>query len=230
MPESPFSTKKFISQSDDPRIEVLHRSDIIKGRVPYSFKASTIHHLEDLGESRSAIVLQSGTAIELSIPYTDLVEKIEGGQSPVDLKAYCILQLEVGMKMDDGSIYVGKSPSTGEAMYTTPKDTSMLMNFNTAAAYTKELRAHGHNDWRLPTVEELKVLIKNKNTGALKGTFSGENEDAAQLDGWYLSSTHTQFGYGKIQVVHSSDESGGGSDQDVHTFRCRPVRTCAGPI
>lgn len=40
-----------------------------------------------------------------------------------------------------------------------------------AAEYCNGLSAHGHNDWYLPALDELNVLITNRNFGDLNGTF-----------------------------------------------------------
>lgn len=67
-----------------------------------------------------------------------------------------------GDRMLDGSIYAGDSPDTGQPMYTTPADAPLTMHFNEATNYARNLDAHGHKDWRLPTANELNVLFNNR--------------------------------------------------------------------
>jgi len=82
--------------------------------------------------------------------------------------------ISIGQRMPDGTIYAGNSPETGEAMYTTPEDARMnkswwmrgsdplTFTFNQARKYAAKLVAHGHDDWRVPTRAELRVLFENK--------------------------------------------------------------------
>jgi cytochrome c peroxidase len=93
--------------------------------------------------------------------------------------------LTIGDKMPDGSIYAGVS-SANKPIYVTAEDAPMSMDFNEAAKYAKNLDAHGHQDWRLPTKAELNVLYQNRKKGALKGTF---NLTGSHTPGWYWSST-----------------------------------------
>jgi len=65
---------------------------------------------------------------------------------------------KIGDKMPDGTIYAGISPDTKKALYATPKDAPASMSFQEAADYADSLDAHGHRDWRVPTIAELKVL------------------------------------------------------------------------
>ena len=98
--------------------------------------------------------------------------------------------VKVGTKMNDGSIYAGISPDTNQRMYVTaedaPKlDSDLYMNFFQAAKCAKNLDAHGHKDWYVPTKAELNVLRQNREEGALKGTFNSSASPA----GAYWSST-----------------------------------------
>jgi hypothetical protein len=87
-----------------------------------------------------------------------------------------------GDKMPDGTIYASMSPDTGKAMYTTLADAPLTMRFNKATTYATDLDAHGHQDWRLPTKNELNVLFNNK---AAIGGFDATDSDA----GSYWSSS-----------------------------------------
>src|SRR5262245_32539436 len=68
---------------------------------------------------------------------------------------------KVGDRMPDGTIYAGDSPETGKPMYTTPRAVRSPMEWKEARDYAKNLDAHGHKDWRLPTKRELAVLFNN---------------------------------------------------------------------
>jgi hypothetical protein len=48
------------------------------------------------------------------------------------------------------------------------------------------LEAHGHHDFRVPSLSELSVLWENRDKGKLKGTF---NETGSYPAGWYWSSS-----------------------------------------
>jgi hypothetical protein len=94
-------------------------------------------------------------------------------------------ELTVGDKMSDGTIFAGVSPETNRPMFVLPKDLSLTMTFNEAQKYASKLNAHGHQDWRLPSVAELNILYTNKDKGFLKGTF---NESGHDREGWYFAS------------------------------------------
>ena len=97
-------------------------------------------------------------------------------------------EIQIGDKMEDGSIFAGVSPDTGKQMFVMPQD-GLVTSFNGAAKYAKNLNAKkilGHDDWRVPTKAELNVLFQNKDKGALKGTF---NLTGSLTAGWYWSST-----------------------------------------
>ena len=100
--------------------------------------------------------------------------------------------LQIGDVLGDQTIYAGELD--GKKIYAAPQDTknddgiNLTMTFNEAADYAKKLNHEnylGHNDWRVPTREELNVLNENQNKGSLKGTFNITGSTA----GAYWSST-----------------------------------------
>ena len=94
--------------------------------------------------------------------------------------------------MPDGTIFTGLSPDTGKPMYATPQDAGITMNFNQAAAYVDELnktKAYGHDDWRLPSKEELRHLFGMQHTGALSGTFTHQARRPFNTANMYWSSS-----------------------------------------
>jgi hypothetical protein len=87
-------------------------------------------------------------------------------------------ELKIGAIMTDGTVYAGLSPDTNQPMYTTPRDASLTMTFNQAKIYAAIFGAHGHQDWRVPTKNELNVLFNNR---AAIGGFD--------TTGWHWSSS-----------------------------------------
>jgi hypothetical protein len=88
-----------------------------------------------------------------------------------------------GDKMSDGTIYVGTSPDTGKAMYTTPTDAPKIYTYNQAQNYASSLEAHGHRDWRIPTKAELRLLFDKRLE------IGGFDLTGSKSTGWYWSST-----------------------------------------
>jgi hypothetical protein len=100
-----------------------------------------------------------------------------------DGKAAANAEPKMDDKMPDGTVYVGISPDTGRAIYTTPADASLTMTFNEAKEYAAKLDAHGHQDWRVPTKGELNVLFNNR------ATLGGFNVTGSFPAGWYWSAS-----------------------------------------
>lgn len=85
---------------------------------------------------------------------------------------------EIGDQLVDGSIYVGLSAASGRPLVTTAEDVGEY-NYHDAVKVVAELNIHGGGGWRLPSGhwnkghDELDVnLCKNRNKGALSGTFN----------------------------------------------------------
>lgn len=93
---------------------------------------------------------------------------------------------KVGAKMDDGTIYAGISPDTGKSMYAMPADMLLTYTFNEArrlAHHANSRKVHGHDDWRMPTRDELNVLFNNC------AAIGGFDLRGFYPSGWYWSST-----------------------------------------
>jgi hypothetical protein len=69
---------------------------------------------------------------------------------------------DVGDTMPDGTVFAGISPDSGKAMFATPADAPLTCTFDKAQEYAADLNAHGHQDWRVPTKDELNVLFNNR--------------------------------------------------------------------
>lgn len=114
---------------------------------------------------------------------------------------------QAGDGMEDGTIYAGTSPDTGEPMYTTPADAPMKMKWREAMDYAAALTAHGHKDWRLPSEAELNVLFNNR------ASIGGFDDD------WYWSSSEfLSIGAGVQQF--SDGSQGDGDKVNLNLVRC----------
>lgn len=100
-------------------------------------------------------------------------------------------ELEVGALMPDGTVYAGVSPDTGKPMYAAAQDVTMEQAAAAQDAYRGKISLHGHNDWRVPSKEELNTLFQNRNKGALKGSF---NQAAGDDGSHYWSSLEADDG------------------------------------
>jgi hypothetical protein len=114
-----------------------------------------------------------------------------------------------GARLTDGTVLAGMSPDTKTPMYTTPADAPGLYRWQEAQAYCETLNAHGHNDWRTPSRDELKVLYNNRVTIRDFKTDSGTGPHAEALADWYWSSTSypEQAGYAWDQSFHRKNRA-----------------------
>lgn len=94
---------------------------------------------------------------------------------------------KIGDVMEDGAIYAGISPTTGERMYAAPADT-LSKTFNEAVEGAETFAVGGRRGFRVPDNAELQVLYENRHEGALKGTFEETHSSSSLLTGWYWSS------------------------------------------
>jgi hypothetical protein len=125
-----------------------------------------------------------------------------------------------GMKMPDGSVFAGRLPN-GKKVYTLPQNESVAMDFNAAAACAarrNNSKSLGHDDWRLPSQEELDLLYRNRDKGVLKGSFEFSATVEQQTDGDYWSSTRSQS---SLPLVHVQNLENGSKGQSH--VRCRGI-------
>jgi hypothetical protein len=98
-------------------------------------------------------------------------------------------ELKVGAKMPDGSIYLGffnkKDWFVADKHAEDENGNDLVVNFNAAAKYAKNLKAHGHDDWILPPGRShmafdsynpnkpdiLNEMFNAKSVGAFKRTY-----------------------------------------------------------
>lgn len=105
----------------------------------------------------------------------------------------------IGKVMKDGTIYGGISPDTQKPMFVAPQSSDKTMPFKKAVQYAKDLDVGGKKDFRLPTMAEMRVLIANRDKGALKGTFNAaakpkDIKEAKNAKNYYWSSTPVYHG------------------------------------
>ncbi len=106
----------------------------------------------------------------------------------------------IGDLLSDGTVYGGVSPDTNRPMFIAPADLPMVRSWPRALDAVAGLKNyHGHDGnarrsekeisleavygppgrgWRLPTLKEIDILHRHKETGALKGTFDEAVDDA----------------------------------------------------
>ena len=126
-----------------------------------------------------------------------------------------VRQQKTGARMKDGTIFAGMSPDTGLPMFATPDDAPLsgigqAGTYAEAQEYAKNLDAHGHKDWRVPTKRELSVLFNNR---AKIGNFVPGGEYPS---GWYWSSTE-----GDRSFMHVKQFNGGPMDLNVKDCQSR---------
>lgn len=171
----PSSIVKELSSHGDRRIRVLIAEG--NGFSATTFSEAEIERVMEIGKERSALVLRSGVKIPVARSYEQLEQQIYERDFWTDGPVLDLLDVtgcaaskpssgaSIGDKMPDGTVYAGISPETGKAMYATPADAPLTMKFNAAKDYAQGLnaqKAHGHEDWHVPTKNELNVLFNNR--------------------------------------------------------------------
>ncbi len=103
------------------------------------------------------------------------------------------VQVSVGDKMPDGTIYAGISPDTARPIYTTAEDFSLLCTFKEAKKYASKAETHRHKDWRVPSKNELNLLFNNHSA------VGGFNLEESNPYGYRWSSSSDHFTRGWAQ-------------------------------
>ena len=193
-------------------IEAMEKNDNGKGYSPVIFSISLVERVKALKENISVLILVSGFKIPVALPYAALKQKIyrpdfkTDDAEILDLtgvtgKAAIICEaenLKPGDLAADGSIYLGLYGD--KDWFVADRDVkesngreNLVMKFNQAAAYARDLRAHGHDDWILPPGADdpkepdiLTAMFNNTSVGAFRGTY---DESGNSTSGWYWSST-----------------------------------------
>ena len=122
------------------------------------------------------------------------------------------LEIAIGDRMPDGSIYAGISPSRGTKLFAAAANAPRPMTFQDAERYARNLDVHGHTDWRLPARKELRQLFESRTA---IGGFATPHGSRDAL--WYWSHTEVQdipsyvwvvdFREGHTEWVHKKNDS-----------------------
>jgi hypothetical protein len=135
--------------------------------------------------------------------------------------------------MADGSVYAGLTTDGKQQIYAMPADlkTKFLkrptMTFNKAAKRVTQLNAAnalGRHDWQIPSAEDLRVLQKRQNEGALKDTFKTASSSGSAYPDWYWSSMENRDNPYNVWGVRFSDGNEDWNLKDYYRLSCRPVR------
>ena len=151
--------------------------------------------------NNAIITLEEGCAVTIVRGGVKVAFNANGGikvygNTPVTLHPPANGEPQIGDVMADGTVYAGISPATDEALYVAAQDAPATMKWKAAMKYAADLDANGHKDWRLPSKAEMDLLYRNKDAGALKGTFK-DKVSGFGLALWYWSCTE-----------HASNSSG----------------------
>lgn len=186
---------------DDVDVKAYAPVDVGYGKRLIIFSRDQIDYLmAGDTDDTSGIRLVNGTLISVNLALDVLHSKLHTpdfrNDNVVDLSAETKgaqddLQLvtgnaKIGAVAADGSLFAGLSPETNTLLFVMPHSAGVRKTFNEASEYTAELcraRALGHDDWRLPTREELAYIFAIKKDGPLSEAF---NTSASV---WYWSSS-----------------------------------------
>ena len=174
----------------------------------------------------SVIVKANGVRVEIRVDGTVKVAPAAANDTAIKAAKYA---LELGRKMADGSVYAGKAVD-GKLIFAMPNDLDVTMTFNDAAKAVKTINKNkslGHDDWQIPSLENVRALQKNQNEGALKGTFKTAASSGSDYPDWYWSSTEYRDDSSYVLDVRFSDGDEGGGRKDGYRLSCRPVRLVA---
>lgn len=114
-----------------------------------------------------------------------------GGQSQPEGKETVSIMPSIGEQMEDGTVFAGFSPDTGEGMFVMPEDEAGLYNVLQLDELTQVSMYQGYADWKVPSKNELGVLFNN---ASAIGGFTTNNADHNPYadDVSYLSSSWEQ--------------------------------------
>lgn len=186
--------KELFSGLAERLIRVLVTDNKHNGFSSLTFPDTEVSGVMERGEKASALLLRSGVEIPVAIPYEELEQRIyrpnfRTDGSILDLRdvtgevANDTAEPKIGDKMPDGTVFAGISPYMNQPMYAMPVDAPLTMKFNQAKEYAANLDAHGHRDWRMPTLAELNVLFNNR------ASIGGFDVTGSYPAGWYWSAS-----------------------------------------
>jgi len=138
--------------------------------------------------------------------------------------------LEIGTAMPDGSVFAGLTADGKQQIFAMPTDMDAALTFSDADKAVTTLNANkalGHDDWIIPTQEQLNVLQQNQHRGALNGTFSTKAGQASGSPDRYWSSTEDSDYPSFVHGIRFSDGDEYWGHRDHGRLSCRPVRLVA---
>jgi hypothetical protein len=190
--------------------------------------AAVVMNKPDRAQQKVRVFLKDGTLLTT----LDLEEcmKRPAGTEPVSVPASAIAIPDIGTKMADGSVFAGLTADGKQQIYAMPADLDVTLAFNDAAKQVRRLNAEkalGHDDWVIPTQQQLSLLQQNQDEGALKGTFRKQTASGSDLPDWYWSSTENRLDPSYVWDVRFSDGYGDWLHKDFNRLSCRPVRLVA---
>ena len=109
-------------------------------------------------------------------------------------------------------------PATGLPFEIYPEDIAVMTYVDAVKSVAKL-----GDGWRIPTLEELRVMYKNKDT-----TYC-TNHNGPGCPDWYWSSTESRDYPSGVHVVRFSDGDEDWGHKDGVRLSCRPVRLGAAP-
>jgi len=173
-------------------------------------------------------VAMYGATIELAADGSLIVSTNGKVQiKPAPANDTSVAALMAGSKMADGSIFAGLTADGKQQIFAMPTDLDVTMTFNDTAKAVKKLNSQkslGHDDWQIPALENVHVLQKNQNEGALKGTFKTAASSGSGFPVWYWSSTERRDDSSCVRNVLFSGGYDGWNSKDDGRLSCRPVR------
>jgi hypothetical protein len=183
----------------------------------------------------TAVVQGAGIKVELNsngnvVVHTNGTVEVRPAAANDTVISAAKASLEVGAKMADGSVFAGLTTDSKQQIFAMPTDLDITMTFNDAAKSVEKLNANkflGHSDWQIPTLENLYVLQKNQNEGALKGTFKTAAANRSVYPVWYWSSSQDRVYPSLVRFVRFDDGDDGADHKDIRRLSCRPVRLVA---
>ncbi len=174
-------------------------------------------------ETEPNVTLPVGTRLYLAEPFAEIGAPLAGGffggEMTIDGERYALIvapkaegeNLELEYKQEDRSTADGTT-SDFDGLANTDRIND---DNHPAAQFCRALRIGGHDDWYLPSRDELAMLCRNLGTTrpTTPDLFKTDGVEAFDEEGWYWSSTElarssygawivdfedgTQYGYGK---------------------------------
>ncbi len=105
---------------------------------------------------------------------------------------------------------------------TYPENIPVMTYVNAVKAVAKlnADKAYGHDDWTIPTLEQVRLQYKNR--GHLGGFIT--EDSGPDYPDWYWSSTEDRNFPSYVHIVRFSDGGEDWNHKDTTRLSCRPVR------